>query len=108
MRNAVAVTLVVLAGLLLNGTVQAADPPRTTITFKDLDCPSCAKKLAARLGQVPGVAAVKTDLETKTATITPRPNQQPLPRALWETAEKAGFEPVKLEGPAGTFTDRPK
>lgn len=107
MRFRYSLLLVGLAFFLGNGALWA-DSLRTTITLKELDCPSCAKKLATRLSQLPGVAEVKTNLDAKTATIVPRPNEQPSPRALWDTVEKAGFEPVKLEGPAGNFKEKPK
>src|SRR5262245_32798773 len=108
MRQPIPTLLAAFAFLVLNASLWAATPPRTTITLKDLDCPACAKKLATQLAKVQGVAEVKTDLDAKTATVTARPNEQPSPRALWDTTEKAGFEPVKLEGPVGTFTDRPR
>lgn len=108
MRNRIPRLLALVAMLALAQTLRATEPPRVMLTLKDLDCPSCAKKLAAKLVQVPGVAEVKTDLDTRAAAIRPQPNRQVSPRALWDMAEKAGFEPVKLEAPDGTFTEKPK
>jgi copper chaperone CopZ len=108
MRSRFSLLLVVVFVPALGAVALAAEPPRTTITLKELDCPACAKRLATKLKLVPGVADVKSSVETRTATVLPRPNEQPSPRALWESTEKAGFEPVKLEGPAGTFTNRPR
>jgi Cu+-exporting ATPase len=73
-----------------------------------MHCAGCAKKIANALATVPGVAAVQTDLPTETAIVAPHEQKAPSPRALWEAVEKAGFQPVKLQGPAGTFTSKPK
>jgi copper chaperone CopZ len=79
----------------------------TVITIEDLDCPTCAKKVEKAVAAVPGVATVKTDVKTMTATVTPQSDKTPSARALWEAVEKAGFQPTKLEGPGGTFTAKP-
>lgn len=79
----------------------------TVISIEDLDCPTCAKKVEKSVAAVPGVAGVKTDVKTMTATVTPQGDKRPSARALWEAVEKAGFRPTKLEGPGGTFTSKP-
>jgi len=79
-----------------------------TITLSDLDCPSCAKKLAAKLSEVEGVAKVETDVETQTAKITLKPKAVVTAKILWEAVEKAKKTPVKIEGPSGTVTEKPK
>jgi Cu+-exporting ATPase len=103
--------LLLTAGALLTALTQpatAADPAPTVITISDLDCPSCAKKVAAKLAEVPGVAKVETDVEAQTATVIPQPKAAPSPKALWEAVEKAKKTPAKLAGPGGTFTAKPK
>jgi copper chaperone CopZ len=80
----------------------------TTITLKTLDCESCAKKIAAKLSEVEGVDSVKTDVKSKVVVVTPKKNLGLSPLQLWEAIEKAGKEPVKLTGPGGTFTSKPK
>jgi hypothetical protein len=47
-------------------------------------------------------------MKTHTATVTPEKGKQPSPLALWEAVEKAGFNPIKLIGPAGIFEAKPK
>jgi copper chaperone CopZ len=74
----------------------------------DMHCAACAKKIAAKLYGVPGVIDVVTSVPDNTATITPQRLKQPSPRALWEAVEKAGFKPLKLEGPQGTFASKPR
>ena len=82
----------------------AASNAKTTITLKVLTCESCAKKVAAKLSEVAGVG----DVKSKTAIVVPKGDATLSPLKLWEAIEKAGKEPVKLEGPSGTFTSKPK
>ncbi|MCM2370730.1 heavy-metal-associated domain-containing protein [Aporhodopirellula aestuarii] len=85
-----------------------ASTNKTTITLKVLTCESCAKKVAAKLSEVSGVGGVKTDVKSKTAIVVPKSSATLSPLQLWEAIEKAGKEPVKLEGPSGTYTSKPK
>ncbi|MCR9208096.1 MULTISPECIES: heavy-metal-associated domain-containing protein [Rhodopirellula] len=85
-----------------------ASTTKTTITLKVLTCESCAKKVAAKLSAVSGVGGVKTDVKSKTAIVVPKGSATLSPLQLWEAIEKAGKEPVKLEGPSGTYTSKPK
>ncbi len=96
-----------LAVLALAQAVVAADPAPTTIAVPGMHCPSCAKKVVARLSEVPGVATVRANVPAATLTVGPKAGQAPSPRALWEAVERAGYKPTKLEGAAGTFTAKP-
>jgi Cu+-exporting ATPase len=98
--------VVVLVGLA--GPAVAAEPAKVTITMSDLDCPSCAKKVTTKLVEVPGVAKVETNHETGISVVTFKDKAVVSPKALWEAVEKAKKTPVKLEGPSGTFTEKPK
>jgi Cu+-exporting ATPase len=73
-----------------------------------MHCLSCAKKMTAKLNEVPGVAAVQADVPASRLTVGAKPQQTPSPRALWEAIERAGYHSAKLEGPAGTFTAKPQ
>lgn len=88
--------------------VQVPTPVPTRITVEGMHCMSCAKKIAAQVQAVPGVAAVQASVEASLLGVVPAARQNPSPRALWEAVEKAGYKPVRLEGPAGTFTSRPQ
>lgn len=118
----IAVAFLALAGC--NGAVEAppsaptptptpaqpapsATPGTTVLSVPDLDCPSCAKKLTAKLCEVPGVASSEPDVDAKTVKVTHKANETPSPKALWEASERGGQVPSKLEGPSGTFTDKP-
>lgn len=88
--------------------VQAADPTFTTITVTDMHCEACAKRIAAKLYRVPGVVQVRADVAKNLAIVVPQQQRQPSPRAVWEAVEQAGFQPVKLTSPTGSFTTKPR
>lgn len=104
-RWLMALTVAVL--LTAGHVVYAADPVATTINIPDMECSGCAKKVAARLVEVPGVAKAEPDVEKRTIKVIPRANEILSPKALWEAVEKANKKPMKLEGPSGTFTSKP-
>jgi copper chaperone CopZ len=79
----------------------------TTIKVTDMHCMTCAKKIAAHLYAVPGVVRVHADLEMNLAYVVPQRDKNPSPKAIWEAVEKAGFQPVAMQGPSGTFAQRP-
>jgi Cu+-exporting ATPase len=97
-----------LAALMLVIEARAAESASTTVTVEGMHCPGCAKKIAARLNEVSGVASVKADVAASTLTVGAKVGQTPSPRSMWEAVEKAGYKPVKLDGPGGTFTARPR
>ena len=102
-----------LAVLLLTAAVSTSPvdgrgpAPLTVIVVNDMHCSSCAKKIAGRLYRVPGVARVATSLKQNRAFVTAQQSREPSPRALWEAVEQAGFQPVEMSGPGGTFREKP-
>jgi copper chaperone CopZ len=106
-RTGIGTVLAALAVLTLSSALQAQAPPPLTITVPDMHCLGCAKKMANQLYQVPGVAKVQASVETTSLIVTPKAQQIPSPRGLWEAVEKAGYRPSRLEGPNGTFTQKP-
>ena len=95
--------------LVVMAHTQAGEPARVTvITIDELDCPTCAKKVEKNLSEVKGVAEVKTDVKTSTATVAARVNEAPSPREMWEAVEKAGFKVLKMKGPGGSFSEKPR
>lgn len=109
MRNlSGSVFVAALAALLLAQAVRAAEPVPTTITVEGMHCAGCAKKVATKLTEVPGVAAAQGDIATSLLTVTAKAGQSPSPRALWEAVEKSGYKPTRIEGPGGTFTAKPQ
>ena len=100
-----------VAGLLSIGiasTILAADRTPTKITVDGMHCPSCAKKIVAKLTEVPGVHSVTADVKAAQMQVTASAEKNPSPKELWEAIETAGYKAVKLEGPGGTFTEKPK
>jgi copper chaperone CopZ len=101
------VVLMACAAVVLAQAPTAPQAKLTVITIDELDCPTCAKKVEKNLTEVKGVAEVKTDVKTSTATVAARTGEAPSPRAMWEAVEKAGFKVTKMQGPGGTFTVKP-
>ena len=100
--------LATLAVLTPGSALWAQNPAMTTITVPDMHCMSCAKKMANQLYQVQGVGEVRANVPTTMLTVIPKAQMAPSPRALWEAVEKAGYRPSRLEGPSGTFTEKPR
>ncbi len=101
--------LFAIVAMTASATLQAEQPKfRTTIVVKGMHCQSCANKLIKTLNAVPGVRASGADAKQGLAVADPKDTQRlPSPKAQWEAVEKAGYTPVKLVGPKGTFTKKP-
>ena len=85
-----------------------AAEPVTRIEVKGMHCVMCGKKISAKVQAVPGVAAATADPKTGIVTVTNKQGAAISPKTLWETVEAAGYKPVKLAGPAGSFDTKPK
>lgn len=106
--------------LAANGEVTTSDAdakPTTTLKIAatdtviyvgDLHCKTCAKKISRKLYAVKGVVKVRADVKADVAIITPQQKKTLDTAALWSAAQKAGFQPLKLVGPTGTFTPDPE
>jgi copper chaperone CopZ len=101
------------AAMLLIATEREsmAGPPsastQTVVTVREM-CGGCVKQITARLNTFPGIAKVECNIKTKSVTITPKPDVSLSPKSLWEALDEIGKTPVKLSGPGGTFTSKPK
>ena len=108
-RKAILFSLaLVIVTCLQHSIASAASPMFTTIVVKNMHCGACAKKIAAKLYGVPGVLEVRADVKKNAAYVGPQKQKAPSPRKMWEAVEAAGFKPVKLVGPLGQFTSKPK
>lgn len=107
MKKAISGLFAAAAVLVLAATADATEPKDSTITVEEMHCMSCARKMADKLYAVPGVGRVKVDVPTARLFVTPKAGAVPSPRALWEAIEKAGYKAKKLEGPGGTFAEKP-
>jgi copper chaperone CopZ len=102
----VAVVMTVAIGF--SSTAGAAETnAATTITTKKM-CPVCAKKITDSLRKIEGVNEVRVDVPSKTFMVDAARDRTLSPRALWETVQRGGEQPVRLSGPSGTFTEKPK
>ena len=108
MNNKLCASLAIVVLLTLASTLPAAETVVTSITVKDMHCAGCVKKIAAQLYAVRGVKEVRVDMKKKTLFVTPQANAILSPRALWVAVEKAGDQPIRLSGPSGTFTEKPR
>ena len=102
--------LTALAALVIQAGLQAQTPAPvySVITIDDMHCPNCAKKIAAKLKDVPAVGEVRMDVPTSNAFVIHQAGKAPSPRVLWEAVEKAGYRPTRFQGPSGTFTSKPQ
>jgi len=86
--------ITILTALLFVGyaPVQAAADNTQTVTLKveNMTCAACPITVRKALEKVPGVAKVKTDFETKSATVTFDPAKTTL-EALTRATTEAGF-----------------
>lgn len=97
------------ASVMVSRLAVAADSKtETVITIDGMHCENCAKKVTKKLEGVKDVASAKVDVKSSKATVAPAKDKSVSAKALWEAIETAGYTPTKLEGPAGTFTKKPK
>ncbi len=80
----------------------------TTIKVQGMHCVSCARKVSGQVQAVPEAGRVDVNPTTGLATIMPRTQAAPSPRLLWEAVERAGYKPVEIIGPYGTFQQKPQ
>lgn len=102
-------TIAVLAacGATVHGAERKVDPKRiTVIEVDDMHCANCAKKIARKLYAVPGVVQVKTNVKANRAYVIPQAKSDPAAIKLWNAIKAAGFEPMKMSGPQGSFTQK--
>lgn len=107
------VSKVSLAGLLtfltMSASVWAAPPTnQTVIQVEKMCCQGCVQKIAAQLYTVRGVKEVRYDLEKKILVVVPQSQATLSPVAMWEAVIKGKDRPLRIAGPTGVFTEKPK
>jgi copper chaperone CopZ len=60
------------------------------------------------VSKVPGVARVVADHKSRSLTIIAREDVSPSPLALWEAAERAKLQTVKLQTAQGVYNAKPR
>ena len=99
-----------LALLCLSAVAAWGEQPRDStyvLTVRKMDCPAESAPAMADLSKVPGVKTVFVDYKAVTLSIVPKRNTLPSPFAVWEVAERARIEPVKLQTAYGTYYSKP-
>ena len=101
-----AMMLMVLFAITVS-SVQAAKYQYTSVYVSNMHCANCAKKIVGKIYTVPGVVKASVNIKANRVLVTPQKGTNPSPKALWESVEKAGFKPVKISSPYGTFVKKP-
>lgn len=78
------------------------------LVTKNMCCAHESVPAIKELSKVPGVARVTADHKTRSLTIIPKDNAMVSPLALWEAAEKANLQTVKLQTAHGVYNTKPK
>ncbi|MEL6106376.1 MAG: cation transporter [Planctomycetota bacterium] len=95
--------------LLVSSQADAAEKKEatTTVTVGEM-CMGCVKQITARFDQEKSVSKVTCDIKKKTVTLVPAKDVRLSAREIWEIMEGIRKKPLKLVGPEGTFTSKPK
>lgn len=86
MKNIIISFVVLFFAMESNAQIVKADIIATGLT-----CSMCSKSIYKQLTSLPEVAAVDTDLNTNTFTVTMKPNTNVSPKIFKDNVEKAGF-----------------
>jgi len=98
-----------LATLLSGSTLMAAPPTNeTVIQVEKMCCQGCVQKIAAQLYTVRGVKEVRYDLEKKIVVVVPQSQATLSPLAMWNAVIKGKDRPLRIAGPTGVFTEKPR
>ena len=79
----------------------------TWVFVNKMHCKKCAKGIARKLYEIPGVVKVETNMKNGFLVITPQVKKDVAPRDIWKAVEVAGFKPTKIISPDGTFRKKP-
>jgi mercuric ion binding protein len=95
MRKSLLLAVLILAPLAPGiAPASAADNRTVTLAVENMTCAACPITVRKALEKVPGVAKVKVDFDTRTATVTFDPAKAKVEDLTWATTE-AGY-PSKL------------
>lgn len=89
-------------------SVSGASPNTATVVSVKKLCPTCGKKIVQKLEQLPQTQSASINVEQKIVQVVAKPGQNLSARLVWEIIEKGGEQPVRLQGPSGTFTAKPE
>jgi len=75
---------------------------------KNMCCANESVPAIREISKVPGVARVVADHNTRSLTIIPKANVMPSPLAIWEAAERAKLDTVRLQTAQGVYNAKPQ
>ena len=78
------------------------------LVTKNMCCAHESVPAIKEMSKVPGVARVVADHTTRSLTIIPKENVTPSPLAIWEAAERAKLDTVRLHTAQGVYNAKPK
>ncbi|QDS97755.1 heavy-metal-associated domain-containing protein [Adhaeretor mobilis] len=78
-------------------------PSQTAVYVESIHCAHCAKKIVRKVITLKGVQGISTDVKGNFAIITAQKKKQVKADDLWKAFQSAGYQPLKLIGPEGTF-----
>ncbi len=112
MNTPMPVRLAIAVALIYGGPsiAAAAEPPDhlAVLTVRAMDCPAESAPAVLAISKIPGVKSVSVDYKSRTLNVSPKRNAFPSPVAIWEAAEVAKLEPVRLATAHGTFDSKPR
>lgn len=102
----------VIAAVLLCGSAEsavAAEPfdLAAVLTVRGMDCPAESALAVLAISKIPGVKTVSVNYKAGTLSVVPKSKAFPSPLAIWEAAETARLEPVRLTTILGTYDSKP-
>lgn len=98
----------VLLAFFMGGSAFAVEPTHTTISVEKMCCQGCAQKIASQLYVVKGVKEVRVNIEKKLVFVIPQQRKVVSPRSMWDAVVNGQDIPLRLAGPSGTFTTKPR
>lgn len=93
---------------MLSATAWGGPPEGATLVSVKSLCPVCGKKIVQKLEQLPQTQSASINVDQRIVQVVAKPGHTLSPRQIWEIVEKGGEQPVRLQGPSGTFTTKPQ
>jgi hypothetical protein len=101
------IALVLSSGGAVVGQQPHNHDHRCVLVTKNMCCANESAPAIKEMSKVPGVARVVADHKTRSLTIIPKDNAMPSPLAIWEAAERAKLQTVRLETAHGVYNSKP-
>ncbi|HTN77196.1 MAG TPA: hypothetical protein VL096_18180 [Pirellulaceae bacterium] len=107
MRSFCALGLLFASQALYAAAPAPLPPNAVVLTTKHMCCAKESVPAIKELRKIPGVQNVVANYKTRSLTIIPKEDVYPSLRAMWEAAERAQVEPIRLNTAELKFDKRP-